>query len=190
MANTKSWGPIIDKFSKRSSKWKSYLLSQSLWVLLIEAIHGENGDASSFYNHVRDQGVYGRIVRSINSMHEKGLVPHSFLQRRVNNGASTKFWSETWMGDSPLKIQFPRLFRQALNKDCTIRDRWNNGWVLDWSRPITSGTNANHLNTLFNMLATCSLSDSDDTWTWSLGSPTFTVKSTRDHIDQCTLPDG
>ncbi|GJX68444.1 RNA-directed DNA polymerase, eukaryota [Tanacetum coccineum] len=118
------------------------------------------------------------------------LVPHSFLQRRVNNGASTKFWSETWMGDSLLKIQFPRLFRLALNKDCTIRDRWNNGWVFDWSRPITSGTNANHLSTLFNMLATCSLSDFDDTWTWSLGSPTFTVKSTRDHIDQCTLPGG
>nr|GEW16323.1 RNA-directed DNA polymerase, eukaryota [Tanacetum cinerariifolium] len=281
MANTKSWGPIFDKFSKRLSKWKSSLLliggrstlislvlgaigtyhfslflmpvtvnnkleslrsnffwgsnanvkkilwiswklvlaskdkeglgigsfyslnhaliqkwrwhffndPQSLWVLLIKAIHDENGDASSFYNHVRDQGVWGRIVRSINSMHEKGLVPHSFLQRHVNNDASTKFWSETWMDDS-LKNQFPLLFRLALNKYCTTRDRWNNGWALDWSRPITGGTNANHLSTLFNMLATCSLTDSDDTWTWSLGSPTFIVKSTRDHINQCTLPDG
>ncbi|GJU07589.1 hypothetical protein Tco_1124019 [Tanacetum coccineum] len=104
-------------------RWRFFNNSQSLWVLLIKAIHGENGDASSFYNHVRDQGVWGRIVRSINSMHEKGLVPHSFLQRRINNGASTKFWSKTWMGDSPLKIRFPHLFRLALNKDCTIRDR-------------------------------------------------------------------
>ncbi|PWA38060.1 RNA-directed DNA polymerase, eukaryota [Artemisia annua] len=123
-------------------------------------------------------------------MHDKGLVPHSYLQRRVNNGTSTKSWHETWMGDTPLKNQFPRLFRLALNKDCMIRDCWNNGWDLVWSRPITSGTNVNHLSALCNMLTTCSLTDSDDTWTWSLGSPTFTVKSTRDHIDKCTLPDG
>ena len=123
-------------------------------------------------------------------MHAKGLVPHSFLQRRVNNGTSTQFWHETWMGNTPLKNQFPRLFRLALNKDCMIRDCWNNGWDLAWSRSITSGTNVNHLSTLSNMLATCSLTDSDDTWTWSLGSPSFTVKCTRDHIDKCTLPDG
>ncbi|GKA14061.1 RNA-directed DNA polymerase, eukaryota, reverse transcriptase zinc-binding domain protein [Tanacetum coccineum] len=170
-------------------RWRFFNNPQALWVLLIKAIHGEHGDGSSFYNHVRDQGVWGRIVRSINSMHEKGLVPHSFLQRRVSNSASTKFWHETWMGDTSLKNQFPRLFCLALNKDCMISDCWNNGWDLSWSRPITSGTNAHHLSTLSNMLATCSLTDTEDTWTWSLGSPSFTVKSTRDHIDKCTLPD-
>nr|GEW80244.1 RNA-directed DNA polymerase, eukaryota [Tanacetum cinerariifolium] len=174
MANTKSWGPIFDKFSKRLSKWKSYLLSI--------------GGRSTLISSVLEPLEFG-VVRSINSMHKKGLVLHSFLQRHVNNGTSTKFWSETWMGDS-LKNQFPGLFRLTLNKDCTIRDRWNNGWALDWSRPITGGTNTNHLSTLFNMLATCSLTDSDDTWTWSLGSSTFAVKSIRDHINQCTLPNG
>ena len=123
-------------------------------------------------------------------MHEKGFIPHSFLQRRVNNGASTKFWSDTWVGNCPLKYQFPRLFRLALNKECTIRDCWNNGWAVDWSRLITTGTNANHLITLYNQLATCSLNDSEDTWTWSFGTPTFTVKCTREQIDQCTLPNG
>nr|GEU30517.1 RNA-directed DNA polymerase, eukaryota, reverse transcriptase zinc-binding domain protein [Tanacetum cinerariifolium] len=125
-------------------RWRFFNNPQALWVLLIKAIHGEHGDGSSFYNYVRDQGVWGKIVRSINSMHEK---------------------------------------------DCTISDCWNNGWDLSWSRPITSGTNAHHLITLYNMLATCSLTDIEDTWTWSLGSPSFTVKSTRDHIDNCILPD-
>ncbi|GKA97295.1 RNA-directed DNA polymerase, eukaryota [Tanacetum coccineum] len=40
------------------------------------------------------------------------------------------------------------------------------------------------------MLAPCSLTDTEDTWTWSLGSPSFTVKCTRDHIDNNSLPDG
>nr|GEW43716.1 reverse transcriptase domain, reverse transcriptase zinc-binding domain protein [Tanacetum cinerariifolium] len=194
MANTKSWDPIVDKFSKRLSKWKSDTLSigrratlissvlgatgtyyfslfpmpatvntklESLrskffwgsdhntkkipWIswkqviaskdkggLGIGTIHGENGDTSSFYNHVRDQGVWGRITRSINIMNEKGLIPFSFLQRRVSN---------------------------ALNKDCSIRDCWNNGWSFNWIRPIRSAPIV------------------------------FTVKSTRTHIDEGTLPD-
>nr|GEV83772.1 RNA-directed DNA polymerase, eukaryota, reverse transcriptase zinc-binding domain protein [Tanacetum cinerariifolium] len=126
-------------------RWHFFNNPQALWVLLIKAIHSEHGDGSSFYNHVRDQGVWGRIVRSINSMHEK---------------------------------------------DCTISDCRNNGWDLSWSRPITSGTNAHHLSTLSNLLATCSLTDTEDTWTWSLSLPSFTVKSTRDHIDNFTLLDG
>ena len=77
---------------------------------LIKAIHGENGEASSFYNHVRDQGVCGRIVRSINSMHEKGLVPHSFLHRCVSNGTSTNSGMKHGWGILPSKISFPAFF--------------------------------------------------------------------------------
>ncbi|GJR00755.1 reverse transcriptase domain, reverse transcriptase zinc-binding domain protein [Tanacetum coccineum] len=121
-------------------------------------------------------------------MHEKGIVSHSSLQRSVNNGISSKLWTQTWVGNSSLQQQFPRLFRFALNKDCTIRDCSNNGWALEWSRPITSGTNANHLLTLQNLLGSCSLNDSDDTWIWTIGNSIFTVKGTREHIDHCTLP--
>nr|GEW83909.1 RNA-directed DNA polymerase, eukaryota [Tanacetum cinerariifolium] len=196
MANTKSWDPIVDKFSKRLSKWKSDTLSIGGRATLISsvlgatAIHGENGDTSSFYNHVRDQGVWGRITRSINIMNEKGLIPFSFLQRRVSNGISTSFWHVTWLGDSSLENQFPRLFRLALNKDCSIRDCWNNGWSFNWIHPIRSGTNADQLSNLLNMLDTYSIGDSDDYWLWSLGPTVFTIKSTRTHIDEGTLPDG
>ncbi|GJU31861.1 RNA-directed DNA polymerase, eukaryota [Tanacetum coccineum] len=238
MANVKSWDPIVDKFSKRLSKWKSSMLSiggkatlissvlgsigtyylslfpmpitvskklesirshffwgsddsskripwiswnlvlaskgngglgigslyslnqaliqkwrwrffnnpHSLWVRLLTSIHGDIDDATSFYNHVGSQGVWGRIVGSINTMHKKGFIPYSFLKRRVNNGASTKFWYETWVNNSPLQHQYPRLFRLALNKECSIQDCWNNG------------------------------------------KSSFTVKTTRGHIDQRYLP--
>nr|GEV78055.1 RNA-directed DNA polymerase, eukaryota, reverse transcriptase zinc-binding domain protein [Tanacetum cinerariifolium] len=138
------WGSDVNGKNILWISWRLVLASKEKEGL---AIHGEHGDGSSFYNHVRDQGVWGRIVRSINSMHEKGPVSHSFLRRRASNGALTKFWHETWMGDTSLKNQFSRLFRLALNKDCTISDYWNNGWDLSWSRLITSGTNAHHLST-------------------------------------------
>ncbi|GJS89701.1 RNA-directed DNA polymerase, eukaryota, reverse transcriptase zinc-binding domain protein [Tanacetum coccineum] len=171
-------------------RWRYFNNPHALWVQVIKAIYGKHGDDPSFYNHVRDQGIWGRIVKAINSLHEKELVPLSFLQRRVGNGDSTKFWHETWMGNSPLKSQFPRLFRLALNKDCTIRECWNNGWDLSWSRPITSGTNSQHLSTVLNLLSSFTLSDAEDSWSWSLGSPSFTVKCTREHIDNNILPDG
>nr|GEU87610.1 reverse transcriptase domain, reverse transcriptase zinc-binding domain protein [Tanacetum cinerariifolium] len=42
------------------------------------------------------------------------------------------------LGTSSLKNQFLRLFRLALNKDALVRDCWNNGWHLSWSRNISS----------------------------------------------------
>ncbi|GKA97294.1 RNA-directed DNA polymerase, eukaryota, reverse transcriptase zinc-binding domain protein [Tanacetum coccineum] len=134
MANITSWDPILDKFNKRLSKWKSSLLSIGgrttllssvlgaigsdvngkkipwiSWRLVLAskdkgglAIHDEHGDDSSFYNHVRNQGVWGRIVRSINSMHEKGLVPLSFLQRRVVNAG---IMVEIYLGLARLRVE-------------------------------------------------------------------------------------
>ncbi|GJR16125.1 RNA-directed DNA polymerase, eukaryota [Tanacetum coccineum] len=79
---------------------------------------------------------------------------------------------------------------EDLYDDCTIRDCWNNGWDLSWSRPITSGTNSQHLSTVLNLLSSFTLSDAEDSWLWSLGSPSFMVKCTREHIDNNILPDG
>ncbi|GJS98578.1 RNA-directed DNA polymerase, eukaryota, reverse transcriptase zinc-binding domain protein [Tanacetum coccineum] len=280
MANVKNWDPIVDKFSKRLSKWKSSMLSiggratlissvlgsigtyylslfpmpstvnkklesmrshffwgsdenskkipwiswnlvlaskengglgigslyslnqalmqkwrwrffnnpNSLWVRLLTSIHGDIDDASSFHSHARNQGVWGRIVGTINSLHDKGIIPHSFLKRRINNGASTRFWHETWINSTPLRQQYPRLFHLALNKNCSIQDCWNNGWSLEWSRSISSGANAFNIANLYNQLANYSLNDSDDDWTWDIGMSTFTVKHTREYIDQSYLP--
>ncbi|GKD52059.1 hypothetical protein Tco_1281035 [Tanacetum coccineum] len=90
-------------------------------------------------------------------MHEKGFIPHSSIQRRVNNGASTKFWHDTWAGISSFKHQFPRLFRLAINRDCLVRDCWNNGWHFEWTRNVSSGSNANQLDSLHNTLSAISL---------------------------------
>ncbi|GJU62813.1 RNA-directed DNA polymerase, eukaryota, reverse transcriptase zinc-binding domain protein [Tanacetum coccineum] len=168
-------------------RWRFFNNPHSLWVCLITSIHGDNGDASTFFSHIDNQGVWGRIVGFINTMHEKGFIPRSFLQKCVNNGASTKFWYETWLGNSPLQHQYPRLFRLALNKECLLRECWNNDWCLNWTRPISSGTNADHIATLYNQLAKYSLNDYMDTWTWYIGKLSFTVKTTREHIDQCYL---
>ncbi|GKB47351.1 RNA-directed DNA polymerase, eukaryota, partial [Tanacetum coccineum] len=172
-------------------KWRWRFLNNphALWSRLIVAIHGPNEDSSSFFSHIKSKSTWYRIVGSINSMHEKGLIPLSSMQRRVNNGASTKFWHDSWTGNSPFKIQFPRLFHLSLNKDYTVNECWNNGWHLEWSRNIINGTNAAQLATLQNTISGISLNDSEDVWDWTIDNTSFSVKSARHCIDRGFLPD-
>nr|GFB52180.1 RNA-directed DNA polymerase, eukaryota, reverse transcriptase zinc-binding domain protein [Tanacetum cinerariifolium] len=149
-------------------RWRFLKNPHALWSRLIVAIHGPNEDSSSFFSHIKGKGVWNRIVGSINSMHEKGFIPHSSILRRVNNGTSTRFWQDTWTGTSPFKHQFPRFFRLALNKYCLVRDCWNNGWHFEWTGNISNGTNANLLATLLYNLSDTSLNDSEDTWSGPL----------------------
>ncbi|GJR12098.1 hypothetical protein Tco_0794750 [Tanacetum coccineum] len=156
-------------------KWRWRFLNNphALWTRLIVAIHGPNEDSSSFFSHIKGKGIWNRIVGSINSMHEKGFIPHSSILRRVNNGTSTRFWHDTWTGTSSLNHQYPRLFCLALNKDCLVRDCWNNGWHFEWFRNISNGTNANLLASLHCNLSDISLNDSEDTWVWSSSNSLF-----------------
>ncbi|GJS12101.1 RNA-directed DNA polymerase, eukaryota, reverse transcriptase zinc-binding domain protein, partial [Tanacetum coccineum] len=101
-------------------RWRFLHNPHALWARLIVDIHGPNEDSSSFFSHIKNKGVWSRIVGSINIMHEKGFIPLSSMQRRVNNGISTKFWYDTW----------------------------NNGWHIVWSRNVSYGNTANLLDNL------------------------------------------
>jgi hypothetical protein len=39
---------------------------------------------------------------------------------KVNNGENTRFWEDVWMGNTPLKHQYPYLYRIAHHKNATI----------------------------------------------------------------------
>ena len=71
-----------------------------------------------------------------------------------------------------------------------VRDCWDNGWHLEWTRDVSRGTIANQLDTLQNNISGMSLNDIDDTWAWTIGTTSFSVKSARHKIDRGFLPDG
>nr|GEY12149.1 RNA-directed DNA polymerase, eukaryota [Tanacetum cinerariifolium] len=139
--------------------------------------------------NIKSKGVWSRFVGSINRIHEKNLIPLSSIKRQVNNGASTKFWYDSWAGTSPFKSLFPRLFQLAVNKDCLVRDNRDNGWSFDWVRNISSDSNASQLESLQNPISSITLNDSEDNWVWSLGGHSFTVRSAHCQIDWGYLPD-
>ncbi|MCI03186.1 ribonuclease H protein, partial [Trifolium medium] len=56
----------------------------------------------------------------------------------LGNGTSTRFWEDNWVGNTPLKERFPRLYSMSIQKDAKVinpinlsdaEDRW--GWVPD-----------------------------------------------------------
>lgn len=56
----------------------------------------------------------------------KILISISYLSsyiQKLRNGKGTCFWSCKWLGGSPLKNYFPRLFALEMNKNCLVRDR-------------------------------------------------------------------
>ncbi|GKB33930.1 hypothetical protein Tco_0873331 [Tanacetum coccineum] len=53
---------------------------------------------------------------------------------KIGNGQSIHFWSDTWVGNSPLSDSFPRLFRIETNPSCTVCDR------VPSTLPLTSAT--------------------------------------------------
>ncbi|GJX88120.1 hypothetical protein Tco_0340134 [Tanacetum coccineum] len=101
-------------------------------------------------------------------MHDKGTIPHSSIKRQVKDGSSTRFWRDAWLGDIPLERKFPRLFCLEANKDCLVRDKWQNGWVWCWTRNFNGGVTGSQLDSLISMLVNVHLTEGNDAWHWSL----------------------
>jgi hypothetical protein len=70
------------------------------------------------------------------------------LEKRVRNGALTLFWSEKWLGITPLKQRFPRIFSISNQQLATVSSmgswvdglwRWEFTWrqnFFDWEIPL------------------------------------------------------
>jgi hypothetical protein len=49
-------------------------------------------------------------------------------ERVTKNGEKTLFWTDKWVNDSPLAVQFPRLYLLMFQKNITVKAAKNEGW--------------------------------------------------------------
>nr|GEX80684.1 RNA-directed DNA polymerase, eukaryota [Tanacetum cinerariifolium] len=123
-------------------------------------------------------------------MHDKGIILYSSIKRKVKDGSTTRFWRDAWIGDNPLERQFPRLFCLEADRDCLVRDKWQNVWVWCWTRNINGGVIGSQLDSLISMIVDVQLIECQYVWQWSLiGSNIFTVKDTQIYIDFISFPE-
>lgn len=57
----------------------------------------------------------------------------------MENGKGTLFWMDTWLGDVPLKIKYPRFFDISRDKDVLVSDCFEDDeWFIDFTRPLST----------------------------------------------------
>nr|GEV68627.1 RNA-directed DNA polymerase, eukaryota [Tanacetum cinerariifolium] len=224
MANVKNWDPIVDKFSKRLSKWKSSMLSIGGRATFISSVLGSIGTyyfslfpipitvskklesiRSHFFGEVminlKDPMDFMEFSSSFQRKHGSWYWQPLFFESSPNSEMALAFFNNPnslWVrlltyihGDIDDASSFlNHVGSQGVwgRIECLIRDCWNNGWRLEWSRSISSGSNATNIANLYSQLANYSLNDSEDDWSWAIGMSSITVKTTREHIDQRYLP--
>jgi len=52
----------------------------------------------------------------------------------VSGGKETRFWKDVWLGECPLKIYFPNLFRICHDQDVSVEEASRRQWRLDYRR--------------------------------------------------------
>lgn len=52
----------------------------------------------------------------------------------VSGGKETRFWKDVWLGECPLKIYFPNLFRICHDQDISVEEASRRQWGLDYRR--------------------------------------------------------
>lgn len=95
----------------------------------------------------------------------------------LGNGRKIRFWYDVWLGDCPLKIVFPRLFRISRNLDWSVADAKGVDWQLDFRRRLGNEEVA-EWNDLQEALDDVEVSGEEDKVFWALTpSGKFTTKS-------------
>jgi len=72
---------------------------------------------------------------------ESGSWFNSNVRRRVGDGKATLFWEDHWVGTTPLKTQYLRLYNISEQKKGYIIElgQWDEGvwrWELAWKRSL------------------------------------------------------
>ncbi|GJW97082.1 RNA-directed DNA polymerase, eukaryota [Tanacetum coccineum] len=108
---------------------------------------------------------------------------------RIGNGVHTCFWKDFWIGDTRLQGMFPRLYALESYKDISVADKIRAPLYTSFRRDVRGGAEASQLAHLSALLATVTLSQSEDRWTCDLnGEGVFRVKDVRNLLDEHFLP--
>ncbi|GJW78508.1 putative RNA-directed DNA polymerase, eukaryota, reverse transcriptase zinc-binding domain protein [Tanacetum coccineum] len=184
-----SWNILIDKFKSRLSKWKASLLSNGGRFSLIKYVLGslEAGFDGKCY---ASSGLWSSIVGTYNYLHSYNILPKDSLKCHLGNGITIRFSKDLCLRDEPLCSRYNCLFRLDINENCLLSERYNEGrWNWQWLRPIAPGRTEAMLQSLLIDLAKATLYSSPDQWKWLIGNDgTFSVASTRTHLDHLMLP--
>jgi hypothetical protein len=101
---------------------------EGLWYRVLKARYGEEG--GRLMEGGRHSSSWWRMWCSLRGGVGEG-VGNWFdgnIRRVVGDGRGTLFWYDHWVGESPLRFKYPRLFDLVVHKDLTVADMEREGW--------------------------------------------------------------
>nr|GEV85034.1 uncharacterized mitochondrial protein AtMg00810-like [Tanacetum cinerariifolium] len=163
-----------------SSECQKYVYLNTYQSQVIQALHGSNTSTlSASYS-----SLWSSIIKECNALKSQGLDLISHCKIRVGNGMSTSFWHDQWLGDSCLRLSYPRLFALENNKVCTVAAKMNAPFVSSLHRDVRGGEESAQLSWISDLLDTVVLSNMGDRRFWDLnGDGCFRVKDVRRMLD-------
>ncbi|GJX53590.1 RNA-directed DNA polymerase, eukaryota, reverse transcriptase zinc-binding domain protein [Tanacetum coccineum] len=103
--------------------WRFFSEDNSFWCKVIRSIHGPQGGLHDASLIKSKSGPWYRISKLKEDLSVHGIDLHSLYKIKIGNGENTRFWIDKWVGDTPLSIVFPRLFRLETQTLCGVCDR-------------------------------------------------------------------
>ncbi|GKA44142.1 RNA-directed DNA polymerase, eukaryota [Tanacetum coccineum] len=104
------------------------------------------------------------IIREVHMLKDRGVDLISHCHIRVGNGLRTQFWNEVWIGDTQLRVMFPRIYALEINKDCTVADKLQFSVTSSLRRSVRGGVESSQLALLQTYIEGTLLSNMEDRW--------------------------
>ncbi|KAE8673291.1 RNA helicase family protein isoform 2 [Hibiscus syriacus] len=116
--------------------WKFANEKSSLWKRFICTKHDvscDSMDITKVLSH-KDSWIWRGIVNNFTKDDVVGGCLRAHAKLQVGNGKSISFWNDSWLGDVPLKMLFPRIFALSPIQGGKVADFGSfdsNGW--EWN---------------------------------------------------------
>ncbi|GKA98182.1 RNA-directed DNA polymerase, eukaryota [Tanacetum coccineum] len=111
--------------------WRFHTQDSSLWVKVIKAIYGTDGNMDRSGN-IGYKSCWLNIVQEVNILKTKGIDLRSHMCFKLGNGEKARFWDQRWLEGDVLKIRFPRVYALEQCKDITVGSKFKL-YSLDYS---------------------------------------------------------
>ncbi|WMV10212.1 hypothetical protein MTR67_003597 [Solanum verrucosum] len=162
--------------------WRLATDDQSLWKDTIFARYGKEGSwTTKEVNTPYGVGLWRTIRNQWPRIWNNSVI-------NVGNGRKTLFWNDTWMGQTPLRQQFPDIYILNQQKMATIVEvRNEQGWNLIFRR-FLNDWEVERMTQFYNTLEQAkNLTCEEDKLTWKLEKDgKFKVKSAYKLLDTST----
>nr|GEX63523.1 RNA-directed DNA polymerase, eukaryota, reverse transcriptase zinc-binding domain protein [Tanacetum cinerariifolium] len=188
-----AWDDIVDKLVVRLSKWKMKTLSIGGRLTLLKAVLGAMVELNC------KKAIWVKWCNVLASKEKGGLEVHAvkmqgfdilnYMQKKIGNGKDTFFWDDVWLGDTPLKYRFPRVYSLEVNKHADVASKMSQvNLSASLRRCPRGGAEQSQMGELIALLNDVVLGVMDDRWCWALdGMGEFSVASVRKALDALRL---